>query len=347
MTTTRTTAPDAQGADNDAQDAESAQSAPAAPGARTAALLRPYELGGLRLPNRVVMAPITRARATNPHLAPTALHAAYYAQRATAGLIVTEGTWTSPRAVGFPHVPGIHTDRQVTAWRRVTDLVHALGGRIVLQLWHAGANSHPDHHHGAPPAGPSPVNPGERVFTGGGFQRTVTPRELTAADIAATVAEYGAAARNARRAGFDGVEVAANGSMLLPQFLNPRLNHRTDAYGTRRERLLLEVVDAVAEPWDGQCVGIRLSPYWTADDVFTADARTRATYPYTADDETLAAYDELVTELNNHPPSYLHLRGPAPTAPGAARVVRVRVARCQFTAEGEAGDEVGVGDVVA
>ncbi|MCD9141336.1 alkene reductase [Streptomyces albireticuli] len=277
------------------------------PTASVQPLLRPADLGGLRLPNRVVMAPVTRARATNPGLVPTELHAAYYGERAGAGLIVTEGTWVSERAIGFVDVPGVYSEEQVAGWRRVTEVVHALGGRIVLQLWHTGAASHPDHLRGEVPAGPSAVDPREKSFTREGFKDTVTPREMTAADIARTVAEYGAAAANARRAGFDGVEVHAVGPYLIPQFLNPRLNRRTDAYGAGaagRRRLLCEIVDAVAAPWNGRCVGVRLSPYWDTGDRFVADERT------------LAEYDALVTELGARPVAYLHLRGRDLAAPG-------------------------------
>ncbi len=270
-------------------------------------LLRPVELGDLRLPNRVVVAPTTRARAANAELAPTELHAAYYGQRAAAGLIITEGTWISEQAIGFVNVPGVYRDRQVAGWRRVTDVVHALGGRIVLQLWHVGAASHPDHLGGRQPAGPSAVNPHETTFTATGPRQTPTPRAMTGQEIARTVQDYRTAAANARRAGFDGVEIHALGSFLIPQFLNPRLNLRTDAYGAGREgrrRLLLEIIDAVAHPWQGRRVGVRLSPYWTAGDRFTAD------------EDTLADYDELVAEFNGRPVAYPHLRGSVPTTPG-------------------------------
>ncbi|MFE6161311.1 alkene reductase [Streptomyces sp. NPDC056486] len=264
-------------------------------------LLHGTGLGDLRLPNRVVMAPLTRARADNPALAPTELHAAYYGQRASAGLIVTEGTWVSERAIGFVNVPGVYSEAQVTGWRRVTDVVHALGGRIVQQLWHTGAASHPDHLGGALPAGPSAIDPRAMSFTPGGFKETLTPREMSPDDIAATVAEFRAAAANARRAGFDGVEIGALGAFLFAQFLNPRLNHRTDAYGgsrAGRRRLLLDVVDAVTAEWDGRRVGVRLSPYMAATERFVVD------------EELLADHDELVTVLDDRPLAYLHLRGP-------------------------------------
>ncbi|MER5253127.1 alkene reductase [Streptomyces sp. NPDC002855] len=270
-------------------------------------LLHGTRLGELRMPNRVVMAPLTRARADNPGLVPTELHAAYYGQRAGAGLIVTEGTWVSERAIGFVNVPGVYSEAQVAGWRRVTDVVHTLGGRIVQQLWHTGAASHPDHLRGEPPAGPSAIDPRARTFTPGGFKETLTPRAMTADDIRATVAEFRAAAANARRAGFDGVEIGALGAFLFTQFLNPLLNHRTDAYGgdrAGRRRLLLDVVDAVTAEWDGRRVGVRLAPYMAATERFVVD------------EELLADYDELVTELNERPLAYLHLRGPDLAGPG-------------------------------
>ncbi len=273
-------------------------------------LLRPWCLDDLRLPNRVVMAPTTRARAANEALVPTGLHAAYYAQRASAGMIIAEGVWVSEHAIGFRCVPGIYSGAQVAAWRQVTSVVHALGGRIAAQLWHAGANSHPDLRGGELPAGPSAVNPGEICRTPGGRTQTLTPREMTAADIEAAVADYAAAAAGARRAGFDAVEIAANGTYLIAQFLNPRLNHRGDGYGRHRGRLLLEVVDAVASAWDGQRVGVRLSPYWTISDR-SGGPPVHGEYPYAADERTLAAYDGLVAELAERPVAFLHLRGRA------------------------------------
>jgi N-ethylmaleimide reductase len=298
-------------------------------------LLTPADLGGLRLPNRVALAPTTRARV--PGGVPGELQAAYYAQRAGAGLVVTEGTWVSARAVGCLNVPGAYTDEQVAGWRRVTDVVHALGGRIVLQLWHTGAVSHPEFL-GERPAGPSAVNPGEPVHTASGRRSTVTPRELSVAEIRATVADFGAAAKNARRAGFDGVEVAANGGYLLAQFLHPRLNHRTDAYGgspAARRRLLLEVVAAAAE--HGR-VGVRLSPWWTGG-LCTVDEALRA------------EYDELVAALDV---AYLHLRGPD-TGPDFAAFARYRrlfdgplIVNNGFGREtGNAVIEAGIADAVS
>jgi N-ethylmaleimide reductase len=283
--------------------------------AGTQPLLRPVCLGDLQLPSRVVMAPMTRARADNEGRVPTGLHAAYYAQRASAGLIIAECAWVSERAIGFMNAPGLYTERQEAAWTQVTGVVHAMGGRIVAQLSHAGANSHPDHLGGALPAGPSAVNPQEITRTPAGRRETLTPREMTGADIDAAVADFAAAAARARRAGFDGVEIAGNGTYLIAQFLNRRLNRRSDGYGSRRGRLLLEIVDAVAAVWDGRRVGVRLSPYWTVGDVPYGRG---GGYPYTADARTLADYDGIVAELGERPVAYLHLRGRIPAAPGAA-----------------------------
>ncbi|MFJ2828258.1 alkene reductase [Streptomyces sp. NPDC087263] len=262
-------------------------------------LLQPVRLGALELPNRVVMAPMTRARAHNADLAPTELQATYYAQRAGAGLIISEGTWVNDEAIGYINVPGIYSDAQTVGWRKVTEAVHEAGGRIVSQLGHVGSVSHPDHLGGRLPAGPSAVNPGEKSFTPAGPKDTVTPRAFTAAEIAETIAGYRQAAANARRAGFDGLEIHAQGSHLIPQFLNPRLNQRTDAYGgstEKRARFLLDVVDAVSEVWGSDRIGVKLSPYWTGGS-------------FTADEQTLTDYDQVIKKLGDSDLAYLHLLG--------------------------------------
>jgi N-ethylmaleimide reductase len=266
----------------------------------TQPLLQPVRLGSLELANRVVMAPMTRARAQNAELAPTDLHATYYAQRAGAGLIVTEGTWVSADAVGFINVPGVYSEAQTAGWAKVTEAVHAAGGQIVSQLGHVGAVSHPDHLGGRLPAGPSAVNPGEMSFTPNGPKDTLTPRAFTAAEIAATIADYRHAAENARRAGFDGQELHAQGSHLIPQFLNPRLNQRTDAYGgssEKRAQFLLDVLDAVSEVWGSDRVSVKFSPYYAGGTAFTMD------------EEMLADYDQLFKKLNDNNLAYLHLLG--------------------------------------
>jgi N-ethylmaleimide reductase len=265
-------------------------------------LLTTLCIGDLTLPNRVVMAPMTRARATNHALMPTPAHALYYAQRAGAGLIITEGTWVSTQAIGASNVPGIYTEPQTAAWAEVTEAVHQAGGRIFAQLGHVGAKSHPDHLGGALPVGPSAINPREQRLTHTGLKDTVTPRELTPTEITQTIADYRAAAGNAQRAGFDGIEIHAQGSHLIPQFLNPRLNRRTDAYGggtAARARFLLELLHAVADIWDSPRVGVKLSPYWSGGS-------------FTADEDTLASYDWLIGELNSAGLAYLHLMGTPP-----------------------------------
>jgi len=261
-------------------------------------LLRPYDLGAVRLGNRVVMAPMTRARATNAELAPTALHSEYYRQRAGAGLIVTEGTWISPDAIGAVNVPGIFTDEQVQGWTAVTEAVHAEGGAIFLQLAHTGSSSHPDFRGGDLPVAPSAVNPGGKVFTpGSGFTGTVTPRALAAGEIAGIVEQYRTAAENARRAGFDGVEVHAQRGYLIAQFLNPTLNLRGDGYGggaENRARFLFEVLDAVTGVWEPNRVGIKFAPHQAM--------LTDAVSP-----EILAGHEYVAERLNDYPLAYLHL----------------------------------------
>ncbi|MBW8850413.1 MAG: alkene reductase [Xanthomonadales bacterium] len=236
-------------------------------------LFTPARVGRLSLPNRIVMAPMTRARSSQPGNVPNALMAGYYAQRAGAGLIVTEATQISPQGQGYSFTPGIHTDAQVAGWRLVTDAVHAAGGRIVLQLWHVGRMSHPVFHGGALPVAPSAVPFEGKVWiadpaTGtGGMVDCPTPRALETAEIAGIVDDYRRAALNAIVAGFDGVEIHGANGYLIDQFLRTSSNVRTDAYGGSREnrqRFLREVVDAVAGAIGAERVGIRLAPFITA-----------------------------------------------------------------------------------
>src|SRR5882757_1503133 len=167
-------------------------------------LLRPYRMGELQLANRVVMAPLTRSRATDRDLAPTELHQRYYAQRASAGLIISEGVWISRQAVGWHDVPGLFTEAQIRGWSAVTDAVHREGGVIFAQLWHTGSSSHPDFFAGAKPLAPSAVNPGVSSPTSSGNKPTVAPRAMTLDDVRTTISDFAAAAANAMRAGFDG-----------------------------------------------------------------------------------------------------------------------------------------------
>jgi N-ethylmaleimide reductase len=262
-----------------------------------ATLFTSFMLGELQMRNRVVMASMTRGRARNAELAPTALHVEYYRQRASAGLILTEASWISPRAVGFINVPGLYSGRQVEGWRAVTSAVHAEGGAIFAQLAHSGAVSHPDFFNGELSSAPSAVNPGLRSFTPEGFKDTVTPRAMSAEEIAATVADYGAAAKNARDAGFDGVELHGATTYLLPEFLNSSLNIREDAYGgsaENRARIVLDVLDALIAVWGPGRVGIKISP-------------TFAMGGFGPTEQTIGTYDYLVSRLNALPLSHLQV----------------------------------------
>src|SRR5258706_5323695 len=216
-------------------------------------LLQPIEVRGQLLPNRVVMAPLTRGRAENALLEPGELQATYYAQRAGArgaGLIISEGTWVSEQAIGWAAVPGLYTSGQVAGWRTVTDAVHAKGGTIFAQLWHTGSTSHPSFFKGTPPLAPSAVNPQVVSPTATGRQPTVTPREMSREDIKATVRDFRNAAMRALDAGFDGVQIQAGYLYLFNQFLNPRTNQRTDEYGGgggKKARPLFEGVEELAQ----------------------------------------------------------------------------------------------------
>src|SRR6202030_2614483 len=189
-------------------------------------LFTPIRMGNLHLPNRIVMAPLTRMRAGSLDHVPTQLQADYYAQRASAGLIVAEATAISPEGFGWADTPGLWSAEQVRGWRRVTDAVHAAGGRIIAQLWHTGAISHPDLRDGLPPLSASDVDPLQVSVTPSGRKPTVTPRPMTKSEIRKTVADFARAARNAMQAGFDGVQILANYLYLLAQFLNRTTNRR-------------------------------------------------------------------------------------------------------------------------
>ncbi len=237
-----------------------------------ASLFEPFQAGSLQLANRVVMAPLTRNRA--PDALPTPLMARYYAQRASAGLIISEATAISPQAQGYIDVPGIWSEAQVAGWQQVTDAVHAAQGKIVVQLWHVGRVSHVD----LQPGGQAPVAPSALVaktktlLLRNGvptFTETSMPRALHEDELPGIVADYRHAAACAVRAGFDGVEIHAANGYLLDQFLRSGSNHRSDAYGgsiTNRARLLVDVMQAVAQEIGGTRLGIRLSPVTPAND---------------------------------------------------------------------------------
>jgi N-ethylmaleimide reductase len=231
-------------------------------------------LGPLDLPNRIVMAPMTRNRAGADNV-PNELNANYYAQRAAAGLIITEATQVSPQGVGYPGTPGIHSTAQIAGWRRVTDAVHAAGGRIFLQLWHVGRISHPSlQPEGALPVAPSAVAPAGQAWTTAGLAPFVTPRALETSEIPAIVEDFRRGAANARQAGFDGVELHGANGYLIDQFLRDKTNRRTDRYGgstLNRVRFLLEVSEAVIAEWGAERVGVRLSPAAAFNDMADSD----------------------------------------------------------------------------
>ncbi len=243
-------------------------------------ILQPVTLGGLRLKNRIVMAPMTRSRADDAGVPPD-YAADYYAQRADAGLIITEATNISAQARGYPRTPGIWNGAQVAAWQRVTDAVHRRDGKIFLQLWHTGRMSHPDMLAGALPVAPSAIRPEGQIRVHEGMKDFVTPRALETAEIAAIVDDYRHAAIQAKAAGFDGVEVHSANNYLLEQFVRDSINHRTDQYGgslDNRLRFPLEVVRAVVDVWGADRVGIRISPVTTAPGNTPLDSDTMATF---------------------------------------------------------------------
>jgi N-ethylmaleimide reductase len=244
-------------------------------------LFSPVEVGPLPLKNRVVMAPLTRSRA-GPGNVPTQLNALYYAQRASAGLIISEATQISPEGQGYISTPGIHSAEQIEGWKCVTKAVHVAGGPIVLQLWHVGRISHPSFQPGGvAPVAPSAIKPNGQAFTEKGFEPIPTPRALETAEVPAIVEQYAQAARNALAAGFDGVEVHAANGYLIDQFLQDRTNKRTDRYGggiESRSRFLMEVVDAVSAAVGAERTGVRISPQNTMNDIADSDPKTLFNY---------------------------------------------------------------------
>ena len=223
-------------------------------------LFEPIKIGALELPNRVIMAPLTRCRA-EPGRVPGDLMVEYYVQRASAGLIITEATSVDPMGVGYPDTPGIWSDAQVAGWQRITTAVHKAGGRIVLQLWHVGRISDPRYLDGELPVAPSAIAAQGHVSLLRPKRDYVTPRALETEEIPGIVAAYRRGAENAKRAGFDGVEVHGANGYLLDQFLQSDTNQRTDAYGgsvENRARLLLEVTDAGTDVWGADGVGMHL-----------------------------------------------------------------------------------------
>ena len=264
-------------------------------------LLTPYNKN-ITLKNRVVMAPMTRSRAANDEKKPTdELHGLYYEQRASAGLIITEGSQVSERAVGYINTPGIHTQAQVEGWKKVTQRVHDKGGKIFIQLWHVGRMSHPDFHDGQLPLSSSAINPNEQSYTADGFKDTVTPKEMTKDDIKTTVEDFKNAAKNAVAAGFDGVEIHSSNGYLFHQFFNGTSNKRTDEYGGSHEnkaRFFFEVLDAVKEVIPEEKIGARFNP------------SLNGVFGMTMDEDTIPTFEYIIKKLNDYNLSYIHLSEP-------------------------------------
>ena len=263
-------------------------------------LFTPIQLGRYELPNRIVMAPLTRNRAGAGNV-PQPLNALYYQQRASAGLIISEAGQVCPQGQGYPATPGIHSAEQVAGWKAVTQAVHDQGGHIFLQLWHVGRISHPSFQpEGALPVAPSAIQPKGDAMTYEGMQPFVTPRALELDEIPGIIDQYRQGAKNALEAGFDGVEVHGANGYLLDQFLRDGTNHRTDDYGgslENRVRLLMEVTQAAVDVWGSDRVGVRLSPSSTFNDM--ADSDPRATFGYA------------IQALNAFNLAYLHLLEPS------------------------------------
>ena len=321
-------------------------------------LLSPLRVGDLELSHRVVMAPLTRMRSTQPGDVPNALNATYYSQRATeGGLLISEATQISLLGKGYPAAPGIHSHEQVEGWKLVTNAVHANGGFIFLQLWHVGRISHSSLHPEAGlPVAPSAIAPtdGAKALTAS-FQQVPfeTPRALNLEEIPGIIAEYKKAAENAKLAGFDGVEVHSANGYLLDQFLEDRTNHRTDAYGgsiENRARLLLEVVDAVVGVWGKGRTGVRLSPFGTFSDMGDSNPVALFTYVLEQLSARSIAYAHLIEPRAGNAGAGAPLKADAPRTSELFRKAfqGVLISAGGYTAQG--GDDViadGFADAVA
>ncbi len=303
-------------------------------------LFDPLLIGDLLLPNRIVMAPLTRSRAGAARV-PNELMARYYADRASAGLIVSEATSVTPQGVGYADTPGIWSDEQVAGWKIVTDAVHQAGGRIFMQLWHVGRVSDPIFLDGALPVAPSAIAPGGHVSLVRPERPFVTPRALALDEIPAIVAAYRKGAENAKAAGFDGVEIHGANGYLLDQFLQDSTNQRTDAYGgpiENRARLLLEVTDAAIDVWGAQRVGVHLAP--------RGDAHSMG------DSDPLATFGHVARELGRRKIAFVFARESFTKEPIGPKLKEIfggpYIANEQFTLESaqRALDE-GLADAIA
>ena len=269
-------------------------------------MFTPIKLGSIELKNRLVMAPLTRMRAIDGDV-PNPLAKTYYAQRASAGLIISEATQISPIGKGYPATPGIYSPEQTAAWKEIVSAVHAKGGKMVAQLWHVGRISHSSLHPelGMPEA-PSAIAPtGQTYGADWKLHDYETPKAMTAEDIARLLIDFELAAANAKAAGFDGVEIHSANGYLLDQFLQDKTNHRTDGYGgsiENRFRLLGEVIESVAKVYPSDCIGVRLSPYGSFNDM--------------ADSDPIALFNAVIQKLNGYHLSYVHMIEPRSTSAG-------------------------------
>ena len=257
-------------------------------------LFRTLRMGAIELPHRVLMAPLTRARSTNR--VPNDLMAAYYAQRASAALIISEATAISEQGYGWHGAPGIYSAAQIEGWKKITSAVHHKHGQIFLQLWHMGRVSHPDYQNGSLPVAPSAIAATGEAHTPTGKKPFVVPHALTQSEIAAIVEDYAMATRNAREAGFDGVEIHAANGYLIDQFLRDASNQRSDEYGgtvANRLRFLREVVTAVTHAWSADRTGVRLSPTMAGQGM--------------ADSDPIALFTQAAEALNDFHLAYLHV----------------------------------------
>ena len=277
-------------------------------------LLSSYDLGPLALPNRVIMAPMTRNRAAGDSgTVPTDMMATYYTQRASAGLIITEATQVTPRGQGYPNTPGIHSPEQIAGWRRITDAVHDEGGRIFNQLWHVGRISHGSYHDGKPPVAPSALAAdGEAMTASFEMKPFPTPHALSTDEVREVVQQFRHGAASAKEAGFDGVEIHAANGYLIDQFIQSGTNHRTDIYGGTLEdrlRFLREVVEAVLQEWEADRVGVRLSPGGTFNDM--------------NDDDPIQTFGRVGEVLSEYNLTYLHtVETELPTGETASALMR-------------------------
>jgi len=264
-------------------------------------LLTSYKMGDLLLKNRLVIAPMTRSRANNKENSPTKLHVKYYEQRASAGLIISEGSQISKRAVGYVNTPGIYSEAQVKGWKAVTSAVHKKSGKIFIQLWHVGRVSHPDFHNGELPLAPSALNPNSKSFTPNGFKDTVTPKEMNLEDIKTTIKDFKLAAINTKKAGFDGLEIHSSNGYLFHQFFNNSSNKRTDNYGgsiENRARFFFEVLDEISKVFPQNRIGVRFNP------------SMHNSHGIDVDQETIPLFEYVIKKLNDYNFAYVHLSEP-------------------------------------